>query len=160
MLFYIIAVLVIVIDQITKILVRFNLEMYERFTWLGIDFTYIENSGMAGGFFPGYARIFGVISILFVLFVFYLRRKQDWKGPIIDISLGFLVGGAIGNGMDRLLFGQVTDFIIRGGGILNVADHALEIGIILLIIHELVQWLKRRKKQENKEVYQDDESLP
>lgn len=157
MLFYITAVIVLLIDQITKVLVRLNVEMYERLTWMGIELTYIENSGMAGGFFPGYARVFGVISILFVMFVFYLRRNEAWRGPIINISMGFLVGGAIGNGMDRLIFGQVTDFIVRGSGILNIADHALEIGIVLLIVHELVQWLRRRRNQESKEEYEGDE---
>lgn len=146
MLFYLITIIVILIDQATKIFVRLNLAMYERVTWSGIEFTYIENSGMAGGFFPGFARVFGIISVLFVIFIFYLRRSPEWRGPLIDISLGFLVGGAIGNGVDRLLHGQVTDFIVRSGGILNIADHALEIGIVLFIIHEIVQWLKRRKR--------------
>lgn len=146
MLFYLITIIVVLIDQATKVFVKMNLALYERVTWAGIEFTYIENSGMTGGFFPGYARAFGIISVLFVIFIFYLRRSEAWRGPLIDISLGFLVGGAMGNGMDRLLHGQVTDFIVRSGGILNIADHALEIGIVLFIIHELVQWLKRRKR--------------
>lgn len=123
-----------------------NFGLYERVTWAGIEFTYIENSGMAGGLFPGYARVFGIISVLFVIFIFYLRRSEAWRGPLIDISLGFLVGGAVGNGMDRLFRGQVTDFIVRSGGVLNIADHALEIGIVLFIIHEFLQWLKRRRR--------------
>lgn len=151
MVFYIVAIIVFIIDQATKLFIRANLEMYEPVTWLGMKFTYIENSGMAGGFFPGYARIFGVISILFVIFVLYLRRNEEWKGPIINISLGLLVGGALGNGLDRLFFGQVTDFIVRFGGILNIADHALELGILLLVIHEIVQFLKQRKLKRTKE---------
>jgi len=150
MLFYIIAFIVVIIDQMTKILVRIHVEMNERFTWWGIEFKYIENSGMAGGLFPGYARIFGVVAILFVLGVLYLRRTEGWSGSLIDSSLGFLVGGAIGNGIDRLLRGEVTDFIIRSGGILNVADHALEIGLILLVISAFLHWLKSKKsKKEN-----------
>jgi signal peptidase II len=66
------------------------------------------------------------------------------KGALIDSSFGFLVGGAIGNGIDRLLFGQVTDFIIRSGGILNLADHAIELGVLLLIIYGVVSWLKNK----------------
>lgn len=150
MLFYIVTAIVFLIDQATKIWIRANVEMYERFTWLGIDFTYIENSGMAGGLFPGYARVFGVISILFVLFIIYLRRNEAWRGPIIDLAFAFLVGGALGNGIDRLVFGEVTDFIVRFGGILNIADHALELGIILLIVHEIVEWVKRRRLKKRK----------
>lgn len=145
MLFYVIAIITIIIDQVTKILIRTNVEMYERFTWLGMEFTYIENSGMAGGFFPGYARVFGVIAILFVFFVFYLRRTDEWRGRFMDLGLGLLVGGAIGNGIDRMLFGEVTDFIVRSGGILNIADHALELGIIIMVIQVLVSWIRSKK---------------
>lgn len=154
MLFYIIAISVILMDQISKILVRTHIDMYERFTWLGIEFTHIENSGMAGGLFPGYARVFGVVAVVFVIGVFYLRRTEDWNGPLINSSLGLLVGGAVGNGIDRLLFGEVTDFIVRSGGVLNIADHALELGIVLLIIYVVVDWLKSKnwifKKEINK----------
>ncbi len=66
------------------------------------------------------------------------------KSALIDCSFGFLVGGAIGNGTDRLLFGQVTDFIIRSGGILNLTDHAIEMGGLLLIIYLVVRWLKNK----------------
>lgn len=154
MLFYIIASLVILADQITKILIRVHVDMYETFTFLGIKLTHIENSGMAGGLFPGYARLFGVIAVLFVIFVFYIRKKGEWKGPLINSSFGFLVGGAIGNGIDRLLFGEVTDFIIRSGGILNLADHAIEIGLILLIINEVINWVRKKRENKNPDISQ------
>ncbi|WP_042150223.1 signal peptidase II [Paucisalibacillus sp. EB02] len=144
MLFYVIAVLVVVLDQISKYLIRFYIDINERFTFLGIEFTHIENSGMAGSLFPGYARLFGIVAVLFVILVSYLRRTEDMKGTLIDSSFGFLVGGAIGNGVDRIVFGQVTDFIIRSGGVLNIADHAIEIGLLLLIIYVLVSWLKSK----------------
>jgi signal peptidase II len=147
MLFYLTALIVFIIDQLTKIAVRANVELNETFTWLGFEFKYIENSGMAGGLLPGYARVFGIISVLFVLFVLYLRKDAYWRGGGMDVGLGLLVGGAIGNGFDRLVFGQVTDFIVRSGGILNIADHALELGIITLILREVIHWIKRRKEK-------------
>lgn len=146
MLFYIIAIIVIIIDQITKILVRIHVEMNERFTWWGIELTHIENSGMAGGLFPGYARVFGIAAVLFVIGVLYFRQTENLRGPLINSSLGFLVGGAVGNGIDRLLYGEVTDFIVRSGGILNVADHAIEIGVILFVLYILISWLKSKKQ--------------
>ncbi|MFP5107567.1 signal peptidase II [Neobacillus sp. C211] len=144
MLFYVIAILVIVMDQLSKYLIRAYIDINETFTLWGIQFTHIENSGMAGGLFQGYARLFGVVAVLFVIGVLYFRKTGDMKGALIDSSFGFLVGGAIGNGIDRLLFGQVTDFIIRSGGILNLADHAIEIGGLLLIIYGVVSWLKKK----------------
>lgn len=144
MLFYVIAILVIVIDQLSKYLIRIYIDINETFTLWGIHLTHIENSGMAGGLFQGYARLFGVVAVLFVIGILYFRRTGEMKGALIDSSFGFLVGGAIGNGIDRLLFGQVTDFIIRSGGILNLADHAIELGVLLLIIYGVISWLKNK----------------
>ncbi|URN96824.1 MAG: signal peptidase II [Candidatus Pristimantibacillus lignocellulolyticus] len=123
---------------------RAYVDIDQAFTLWGISLTHIENSGMAGGLFSGNARLFGIIAVLFVVGVLYFRKTDNMKGALIDSSLGFLVGGAIGNGIDRLLYGQVTDFIIRGGGVLNIADHAIEIGMLLLIIYVLIRWFKKR----------------
>ena len=144
MLFYVIAIIVIVMDQLSKYLIRAYIDINETFTLWGIQLTHIENSGMAGGLFQGYARLFGFGAVLFVIGVYYIRRDKEMNGALIDSSFGFLVGGGIGNGIDRLLFGQVTDFIIRSGGILNLADHAIEIGGLLLIIYGVVSWLKNK----------------
>jgi signal peptidase II len=142
--FYVIAILVIVMDQLSKYLIRAHIDINETFPLWGMHLTHIENSGMAGGLFQGYARLFGVAAVIFVIGVLYFRRTGEMKGALIDSSFGFLVGGAIGNGIDRLLFGQVTDFIIRSGGILNLADHAIEMGSFLLIIYGVVRWLKKK----------------
>ncbi|MEH7335151.1 signal peptidase II [Neobacillus drentensis] len=144
MLFYVIAILVIVMDQLSKYLIRAYIDINESFTLWGIQLTHIENSGMAGGLFQGNARLFGVVAVFFVIAVLYFRKTGEMKGALTDCSFGFLVGGAIGNGIDRLLFGQVTDFIIRSGGILNLADHAIEIGGLLLIIYGVVRWFKNK----------------
>ncbi|MGG3470032.1 signal peptidase II [Neobacillus pocheonensis] len=145
MLFYVIVILVILMDQLSKYLIRAFIDINETFTLWGIPLTHIENSGMAGGLFQGYAPLFGVLAVFFVIGVLYFRRTGEMNGALIDCSFGFLVGGAIGNGIDRLLFGQVTDFIIRSGGILNLADHAIEIGGLLLIIFGVVRWLKNKR---------------
>jgi signal peptidase II len=65
MLFYVIAILVILMDQLSKYLIRAYIDIDETFTLWGIHLTHIENSGMAGGLFEGYARIFGVVAVLF-----------------------------------------------------------------------------------------------
>jgi len=78
--------------------------------------------------------------------VIYYRRMGAWNGWFADLIAGFLVGGAIGNGIDRLVFGQVTDFIVSrsGKGILNLADYAINIGMILLVIYMAVRFVKKR----------------
>ena len=76
MLFYLIAILVFGLDQLTKYLIRIYIDIDETFTFSGIQLTHIENSGMAGGYFPGYARLFGVAAVVFVIVVFYIRRNE------------------------------------------------------------------------------------
>lgn len=145
--FYIIVLLVFISDQFSKYVVRATVHIGETFTLWGIEFTRIENSGMAGGLFEGYARLFGMVAAAFVGVVLYLRKTGEMKGAWIDCSFGFLVGGAVGNGVDRLVFGQVTDFINRSGGVLNVADHAIEVGAALFIIYLAKNGLKHLRRK-------------
>ncbi|WP_239618572.1 signal peptidase II [Cohnella mopanensis] len=145
MLFYAIALFIVLVDQVTKILVRIHVDVGENISLWGIRFTHYENSGMASSLFQGYGRLFGVIAMMFVIGVLYYRRSGTRKGVMMECSLGFIVGGAIGNGVDRLIYGEVTDFIIRSGGILNVADHAIELGVLLLLIYFVVDYIGKRK---------------
>ncbi|MGG1517750.1 signal peptidase II [Paenibacillus oryzisoli] len=146
MLFYVISLLVVLVDQLTKIIVRLHVEMDETLTFWGQPITHIENSGMAGSSFQGYARLFGVVAVIFIAVVLIYRKHGNLRGRMNDISLAFLVGGAAGNGIDRLLFGQVTDFLVsrNGKGVLNMADHAIEAGVLLFLLGALVQYVKDR----------------
>ncbi|WP_391573764.1 signal peptidase II [Cohnella sp.] len=143
--FYIIAILVAAADQLSKMWIRVHLDVGETMMLGSVELSRFENSGMAGSLLQGYGRLFGVIAVLFVLGVLYYRKRSEEKGILFDCALGFLAGGAIGNGIDRLLFGQVTDFIVRSGGILNIADHAIEVGVVLIILSLIVQALRNRK---------------
>jgi signal peptidase II len=146
MIVYIIAVLVVLVDQISKILIRINLRIDDNFSLWGMQITHIENSGMAGSLFQGYGRLFGILAVLFVAGVIYYRKIGMFKGKMSEISFAFLLGGAVGNGIDRLLFGRVTDFLVSrsGKGVLNMADHAIEVGALLLVISFVIQFLKSR----------------
>ncbi|WP_251551093.1 signal peptidase II [Neobacillus muris] len=68
--FYVIAFLVIVMDQLSKYLIRSYIAINGTFTLWGIPLTHIENSGMAGGLFQGHARFFGVVAVFFVAAVY------------------------------------------------------------------------------------------
>jgi signal peptidase II len=147
--FYIIAAVTIMIDQISKYSVRFYMELGETIpVHQLLQFTYIENSGMARGLFQGYARVFAFIAVLFVAGIMYYRKKGELRGALMDIGTGFLVGGAVGNGIDRLLFGQVTDFLAFGSGrgILNIADVAINIGVLFMILAMVRTYVKERVK--------------
>ncbi|MNI41252.1 Lipoprotein signal peptidase [compost metagenome] len=156
MLFYVIAIVVLAADQAAKWIVRANMQLGEIVPfWEGhLTFSYYENSGAAFSSFQGYGQYFAIVAAGFVIAVFYYRRKGQLRGPLLEAASGFLVGGAVGNGIDRVIFHQVTDFLVfgNGGGILNLADLAINAGGILIVIHLLVDWAKnslQRHKQMN-----------
>lgn len=140
--FYCIALLTIFIDQISKHLVRTHLEIGDTLeVWEGVlHFTHIQNSGAAFGMFEGYGRLFVPVAIIVVGVFMYMWKKGYINGAIMQIGSGLYVGGAIGNAIDRILFNQVTDFIDfeYKGGILNLADYALNFGILLILVDYLI----------------------
>lgn len=85
-----------------------------------------------------------------MLLFLIIYRKRESRRTLLDIGAGFLAGGAIGNAIDRVLFNQVTDFIIvgSGNGNLNLADYALNIGLILLLVDTVYTELIQKKKKE------------
>ncbi|GED70267.1 lipoprotein signal peptidase [Brevibacillus reuszeri] len=149
MIFYLISILVVIADQLAKYLIRLYLPVGETLHVWGFLLTHYENAGMAFSLFQGYARLFAVAAVLFVMGVFYYRKKAGEKRFLMEAGLGFLVGGAVGNAIDRILFGRVTDFLVSssGNGILNLADHAINIGIVLLFLDAGVGYVRRFKRK-------------
>ncbi|MEK3698920.1 signal peptidase II [Paenibacillus sp. FSL R10-2199] len=142
MLFYLISILVVLVDQAAKWLVRTHMELGERIPFWSphLQFVYYENSGAAFSSFQGYGKYFSIIAVVFVAAVFYYRRQGKIRGPLLEAASGFLVGGALGNAIDRVVYHQVTDFLVFGnrGGILNLADLAINAGAILIAVYLLV----------------------
>jgi signal peptidase II len=146
MLFYLVAIVVVAIDQLSKILVRYYLAVGGDAMFWGIHMSHYENSGMARSLFQGYGQVFAIFAVIFVAGVLYYRSKGRLNGLINDVGYGFLVGGAVGNAIDRILFGKVTDFLVSfsGRGILNLADHAINIGILFIIIGGIIEIWKKK----------------
>lgn len=143
MLFYIISLVVILIDQLTKYWIRTHMVVGGTASFLNpyIHFEYYQNSGAAFSSFQGYGKLFVIFAVFVTAFIIYYRAKGIIKGVLMDVATGFLVGGAIGNAIDRAVFGKVTDFIVVGtkSGIMNIADVAINIGIFAIIILVLVR---------------------
>ncbi|WP_379150789.1 signal peptidase II [Paenibacillus sp. sgz5001063] len=140
-LFYLISLLIVIADQGAKWAVRSHMQLGESIpVWSGhLQFTYYENSGAAFSSFQGFGQYFAIVAIVFVAAVFYYRHKGELRGPLLEAASGFLVGGAIGNALDRVIYHQVTDFLVFGsrGGILNLADLAINAGGLLVVDHLL-----------------------
>lgn len=148
MLFYLISILVLVFDQTAKWIVRTHMELGEMIPFWSphLRFVYYENSGAAFSSFQGFGQYFAIIAAVFVAAIFYYRRQGKLRGPLLEAASGFLVGGALGNAIDRVIFHQVTDFLVFGnrGGILNLADLAINAGGILIVIYLLLERFGRK----------------
>jgi len=133
--------LVILSDQISKIWVQNNLNLMESIPVIrGIfHITYIQNPYSAFGLLKFHNAVFVVIALLVILIiVFFLRNKITEKNKLVFFSLIFLLGGSLGNMIDRLRVGSVIDFLdFRIWPIFNIADSAINLGLFLLVVHFL-----------------------
>ena len=136
------AALVVVFDQISKYLVRHNLDLHATVPVVGDFFrlTYVENSGIVFGIKVGVALpLFTVLSIAATILILYFFYRERTSHLGIRISLALVLGGAIGNLIDRIVFGQVVDFLDFGLGkyrffVFNVADSAVTVGVVLFLL--------------------------
>jgi signal peptidase II len=146
-----IAGIVIALDQLTKYLVRTTVPMntvYRPELWISqyARIVHVNNSGAAFGMFRSLGNVFSVLSVgvsLVILYYFPQVPRKEWY---LRIAMGLLLGGAVGNLIDRLLFqGHVTDFISLGNfPVFNVADSSISCGVAILFV---VMWFQERQKK-------------
>lgn len=136
--FWIVAIIALILDQITKYLVVINFEnVGDTFPlWQGVfHLTYVQNTGAAFSSFQGGAGWLKWLSLLVSvgLMIFAWREKLS---KIEQLAYGFILAGALGNGIDRFFFGYVVDFLdfrLINFPVFNIADICVNIGIIFLI---------------------------
>ncbi len=128
--------LVVALDQLTKHAVRASIVPgEERRVLPGIEFVNTRNRGVAFGFLPGsHLGVTILIGLALVVLLSYFALRAD--RPLIWLPTGMLLGGALGNIIDRLRAGSVTDFIKLplGWPPFNLADASITIGIVVLFI--------------------------
>ncbi|KKI93720.1 peptidase A8 [Bacillus sp. SA1-12] len=154
MFYYLIAAIIIVIDQITKWLIVKNMELGESITVIE-NFLYItshRNRGAAWGILQGQMWFFYIITTIVIVGIIYYIQKYTKNNKVMGVALGLMLGGAIGNFIDRLFRKEVVDFIntyifTYDFPIFNVADSSLCIGVGLLFIHMLFFEGKQEKEQ-------------
>ncbi len=132
------ASMVIVADQLSKVWIRANLAFGESIPIAGFfHMSHVRNTGAAFGLFQGYSPLLAVISIVGILFMLFLifvmhHRIAFLSGILGRVTLGLLFGGMMGNLLDRLISGYVTDFIdFSVWPAFNIADSAIVVGVIL-----------------------------
>ena len=132
------ALFIFLLDQSTKFLIRKNFQLNGSMAIIkGIfHLTYVTNTGSAFGLFKNLNWLFMLFSIAVIIAIFYYSRKNfGEKERFLQFAVGLLLGGTIGNMIDRILYGAVTDFLdFRVWPVFNVADSAVTISVIILII--------------------------
>jgi signal peptidase II len=136
-----VAVVVFVADRVTKSLVSSDVPYGTEFPVVGhlVWITNIHNSGAAFGLAPALALVFLVASVVvsIALVVYVATHRNDF---VVDLLLGLILGGTIGNGFDRIMYGTVTDFIsLHWFPVFNVADSAVSVGVVLFALGYLVR---------------------
>ena len=133
-----VSLIVVFLDQLTKFLIRKNFQLNESIPIIKniLHLTYVTNTGSAFGVFKNLNWFFMLFSIAVIIAIFYYLRKKIYeKEKFLQLAVGLLLGGTIGNMIDRILYGAVTDFLdFRIWPVFNISDSAVTISVILLII--------------------------
>jgi signal peptidase II len=135
-----IALLVVIADQLSKWWIVANLSLGESLFDAGFfRIVRVQNTGAAFGIFKGHPLVFTVFDfigiIVFLLLVLVLSRRWPFLDRMpVRAGIGLILGGTIGNLIDRLRLGQVTDFLdFTLWPTFNVADASITVGVILLV---------------------------
>jgi signal peptidase II len=160
LLFTIFTIISLVADQWTKILARRHLMPRGPFRPKVIiegyfDLRYAENPGVAFSMLqniPGGRVLLTFLAVGAFLLVLYYLRKTPIEATRLHVALGLVGGGAIGNLLDRVIYGKVTDFIVWKVGVhewpaFNIADATLCIGVGLMLLDMLLGWRSARKTE-------------
>jgi len=137
--FYILILAVVVLDQISKYYIQTNMDLNNSIPVIEgfFSITYIQNTGAAFSILQGKTIILMLIQVLVILTIFvYVLLKKNSLHWTLKMSLAFIVGGGLGNLIDRISYGYVVDFLhFHFWPIFNVADISVCIGCGLLIIY-------------------------
>jgi signal peptidase II len=146
--FFLVSGVVVGLDQLSKYLVRANIDPGQSVPEHGFfRFTYGTNTGGVFGFFVNQTFLITVAAVISVVVIILYSRHKMAQSMLVKVSLGMILGGSIGNLIDRIRFGAVTDFIDVGAWpVFNLADSAIDIGVVLLIIYILFRMKKDSKE--------------
>jgi len=161
--YLIIALIVLILDQVTKWLVKTNMALHETIPVLGDFFvlTSHRNKGAAFGILQGQQTFFLIVTVIFLVGIsWYLYKSVKSGQRLVPFALSLMLGGAVGNFYDRAMHGEVVDFLqftfqgsIMGWKfdyifpIFNAADSGIVIGTILILFDSLRSWRLEAKQE-------------
>lgn len=152
--YYLIAAFIIALDQFTKWLIVKNMNIGDSIPVIDnvLYITSHRNKGAAWGILQGQMWLFYAITVVVIVGIVYYIRKAARGNILLGVSLGFMLGGAIGNFIDRVYRKEVVDFIHTyifnyNFPVFNIADSALVIGVILLMLQMLKEERESKKEK-------------
>jgi signal peptidase II len=158
MTFYLIALAVILLDQASKLVIIRTLRLGQGIPVFPgfFDIVFVLNPGAAFGFLATLSDqvrnpFFILISVAAVILILAYHTRYPHPHPLVSVGLGLILGGAIGNLVDRLRYGMVVDFLDihvfqYHWPAFNIADSAISIGVSLMILDMLLDWRRERPK--------------
>ena len=156
----------VILDQVSKLLIVEYLDPTEPFVIIkGIfRFTYVENDGAAFGMLDDHRWVFMLLSVIGIAALLVYLWKFAPQSRLSNTAIAFIIGGGIGNMIDRVRLGYVIDFIdfyaFPGAWkwVFNVADSFVCIGAGMLILYLVLDIIKESKQKKTSEVVQNDEN--
>jgi len=134
--FFLVAIAVIALDQLTKHLVRAKLDPFESWPdadWI-VNIVNVSNSGAAFGILKGQTLFLVVTSLVGVGAILLYYLYPPLEHGLLRVALGLQLGGAAGNLIDRIRFGEVTDFVnFQFWPAFNVADASISVGVVTIL---------------------------
>ncbi len=134
--FLCLSIFIVLIDQFAKYLMFYNQKLFINKDFLLFKLDFIKNYGAAFNIFSGSRIFLSLISILFSILLIYLIFRKNTLNLLDLYSYSFILGGTIGNGIDRIFKGFVVDFInlnVINFPVFNIADISINIGFIFLL---------------------------
>ena len=130
------SIFIVLIDQVTKYLMFYNNKLFINKDFLLFKLDFVRNYGAAFNIFSGSRIFLSLISIIFSILLIYLILRKNTLNSFDLYAYSFILGGTIGNGIDRIYKGFVVDFInlnIINFPVFNIADISINIGFIFLL---------------------------
>ena len=158
--YFLLAAVLVVLDQIVKLLIRHNIALGESVTLIPgvMDLTYVQNTGAAFSLFREHTWILALISAVVSVALVVVMVKRVFRHPAGQVILAVILAGAVGNLIDRVLFGYVTDMfqtIFINFAVFNVADCCLVCGVIAMMVYVLFFYDKLEKATAGQEAGHD-----
>ncbi len=159
MTFYLIALAIILLDQATKQVIVRTLRLGQGIPVIPnfFDIVFVLNPGAAFSFLatlPDSVRtpFFIIISVTAVILIIFYRTRHLQRHALASVSLALILGGAVGNLIDRLRYGMVVDFLLvhvyqYHWPAFNVADSAISVGVMMMVLDLLLEWRRDRSTQ-------------